>query len=102
EDLRRLVLVPARAPERLVDEAILEVGEHLVEIHAFGRQRGGDLVPCSVGRRLADRRVADRSREIGDADLSLSLEHREPLDEVLQLANVAWPRMTLERGHGLL
>src|SRR5207248_2020928 len=55
EDLGGLVLVPTRAPERLVDEAILEVGEHFVQIHALGRQRGGDLASCSVRRRLAGR-----------------------------------------------
>ena len=63
---------------------------------------GGDLASCSVRRRLAGRRVADRSREIGEADLSLSVEHREPLDEVLQLADVARPGMPPERVDRLL
>src|SRR5205814_2092406 len=35
--------------------------------------------------------------QVGDADLAFAFQHREPLHEVLELADIAWPGVPLER-----
>src|SRR6266852_1181134 len=101
QDLRRLVLVPSGALQRLPDQPVLDVRQHLVQIHSLRWQRRLAL-PFDGGRRRRGRcpRVADRPRQIGHLDLAFALEDGEPLDQVLQLAHVPRPGVPLERFDG--
>src|SRR6267143_1793119 len=102
QDLRRLVLVPPGALQRLADQPVLDVRQHLVEVHSLRWQRRGDLAFHGGGRPRARPRIADRTRQIGNFDLAFALEDGEPLDQVLQLAHVPRPGVPLERFDGPL
>src|SRR5207248_11149585 len=98
QNLGGLVLVAAGTLERLVDETIFELGERRVEVDPFRREGNG--VRGRRGKRSrSNGRRPDRSGQIRERDLARSPEHREPLDEVLQLADVARPSVSLERNH---
>src|SRR5256885_11185450 len=99
QDLRRLVLVAAGSFQRLVDEAILQLGEGGVEIDPLGRKGSGTVRRRGGGGRRIRRGCPDRRGQVGKTDLSGSLEHGESLDEILELANVARPPVSLERLH---
>ena len=77
EDLRRLLLVPVRALQRLQDRHLLDLGQRAV-------RRNHEL----RGRRALG---AQRLRQIVDGDLGALGDQHAALDDVLQLADVARP-----------
>src|SRR5919201_775048 len=83
EDLRRFLLVPVRALERLQDGHLLDFGERAVRRDHEVRRAGGFL--------------ANRFRGIGDRDLGPPRHPNPPLDRVLELPHVAGPAVTNEQ-----
>src|SRR6266850_4304356 len=78
-------LVAVRAPEGVADQALLVLGDRQDGRHGF-RRRAGDGRDGHLARSHDDPEVLRRDELAGGAD-------QRPLDGVLQLANIAGPRM---------
>src|SRR5450432_4654029 len=96
EQLGGAVLVAAGALERLADHPLLDRLQHGAQVGAVLGQAG------DRGRlRGQAARCADLRRQIGNRDEALALDDHHALDDVLELADVARPRIGLQDRHRL-
>src|SRR5688572_28553229 len=92
EQFRGARLVAAGALEGRTDESALESGTVLLH---------GQLVIGQVGAVDLWHRVADVLGEIVDGDVGCFAQHHGTLDGVLELADVAGPRVLEQQSHGI-